>query len=302
VSVLAIVGPTASGKSELALAVATARTEQGAPTEIVAVDAFTIYRHMDIGTAKPSAAVQAQVPHHLLDVIDPSEALTVAQFQQLARTVVDEVIARGVTPLLVGGSGLYFRAVVDDLVFPPTDPAVRGALEKQWGSDPDAAHRVLADRDPEAAERIEPANIRRTIRALEVIELTGTTFSSFRAAWDSYTSVYDDLHIGSIHVDVDDLRARVSQRAQAMVEAGLIEEARQLRAAGSVSRTAMQAIGYAEAFAVLDGDAPVAELASAIAQRTWRYARRQRSWFAADPRCVPSSGPTIRSRLTSIEA
>lgn len=283
-SVLALVGPTASGKSAVALALA----ERRGDVEVVATDAFTLYRGMDVGTAKPDPDVRRRVAHHLVDVLDPWEPASVAWFQERARAAIADVRARGRVPLLVGGSGLYFRAVVDDLRFPPTDPAVRGTLEDRYRDAPEEAHRDLAVRDPDAAARIEPGNLRRSVRALEVIELTGRPFSSFAADWERYRPVYDDLVVRG--TDTDDLRARIEGRARAMVGGGLLEEARRLRSSPRpLSRTAEQAIGYAEAFAVLDGELAEDDLAEAVARRTWRYARRQRSWFRADPRVVWSS-------------
>ncbi len=297
---LAIVGPTASGKSGCAMAVARERTDRGHPTEIVAIDAFTVYRGMDVGTAKPSARDRREVAHHLIDVLDPWEDLTVAQFQVRARRTIDEVRARGVTPLLVGGSGLYWRAVVDDLSFPPTDPDVRARLAAVWEQDPAGAHRELTSRDPDAAAGIDPANVRRTIRALEVLELTGQPFSSFDDSWDDHRSIYGDLEVAYLEPAAEDLRAAIHGRARAMVAGGLLDEARALLAAPRpLSRTARQAIGYQEAFAVLAGSAPLEDLATTIATRTWRYARRQRSWFRADPRCQPAAPRQVEDRLVS---
>ncbi|MFP4636485.1 MAG: tRNA (adenosine(37)-N6)-dimethylallyltransferase MiaA, partial [Nitriliruptoraceae bacterium] len=244
-----------------------------------------------------SARARAEVPHHLIDIIEPHEQLSVAAFRRLARGVIDDVIARGATPLLVGGSGLYFRAVVDPLAFPPTDPTVRERLERQWANDPAAAHAFLAAHDPVAAERIDPGNLRRTVRALEVIELTGGTFSGFDEGLDRYVSVYADLRVGYLEPEPPTLRARIERRAAAMVERGLLDEARALRAAGPLSRTARQAIGYAEAYAVLDGELAGSELASTIARRTWRFAKRQRSWFRADARCVPETAQEVVERF-----
>jgi tRNA dimethylallyltransferase len=286
--VLAVVGPTASGKSAAALAIARARRARGRDVEVVAVDAFTVYRGMDVGTAKPDPADRAEVPHHLVDVLDPSRELTVAAFQRAARTAIAEVAARGSTPLLVGGSGLYWRAVVDPLRFPPTDADVRAALEARWADDPVAAHVHLATVDPAAAARIGPANLRRTVRALEVLALTGERFSAFDDAWTRHDSVYRGLRVAYLEPDAARLRERIADRARAMVAGGLLAEAATLRRDGPLSRTARQAIGYAEALAVLDGDADETGLADRIAVRTWRYARRQRSWFRADPRCRPS--------------
>lgn len=300
-TVLAIVGPTASGKSSAAMRIARTRIEAGEPTEVVAVDAFTVYRGMDLGTAKPTPEERARVRHHLVDVLDPGQELTVAAFQRAARDAIDRVVARGATPLLVGGSGLYWRAVVDDLRFPPTDAGVRAGLEARWADDHLGAHAELASLDPQAAQGIAPENLRRVVRALEVIELTGDPFSSYRRAWDRYESVWPDLRVGYLEPPTEVLRERIRRRAGQMVADGLLEEARTLRQAGPLSRTAAQAIGYAEAFAVLDGTAERSELASAIATRTWRYAKRQRSWFRADPRCVRADAGAVVASMVGVE-
>jgi tRNA dimethylallyltransferase len=298
---LAIVGPTASGKSALALDVARRRLAAGRPTELIAVDAFTIYRGMDVGTASPSAEERAEVVHHLVDVLDPWQELTVAAFQRLARAAIADVRHRGATPLLVGGSGLYWRAVVDDLRFPPTDPSVRARLEGQWGERPLDAHAHLATLDPSAAARIDPPNLRRTVRALEVIELTGAPFSAGDDGWDRHASVVGDLTVAYLEPEGAALRERIAARATAMVVGGLLDEAATLRGLPRpLSRTAAQAIGYAEALAVLDGELPIGDLADTIARRTWRYARRQRAWFRADPRCEPTEAATARELLTAV--
>ncbi|MTV24006.1 tRNA (adenosine(37)-N6)-dimethylallyltransferase MiaA [Nitriliruptoraceae bacterium ZYF776] len=296
--VLAVLGPTASGKSAVALEVARRRTAAGSPTELVAVDAFTVYRGMDVGTAKPSVADREDVRHHLVDVLDPWEELSVAAFRDLARAAVDDVRSRGATPLLVGGSGLYWRATVDPLRFPPTDAEVRARLEARWVDDPAGAHSHLAGLDPAAAARIGPGNLRRTVRALEVLELTGERFSAFDDAWQHFDrAVYPALEVALLDPDTDVLRARIEARAEAMVADGLLEEAAALRSLPRpLSRTARQGIGYAEAFAVLDGQLAADELASTIAKRTWRYARRQRAWFRADPRCVPADAAALPER------
>ncbi len=286
----AVLGPTASGKSAVAMQRAQAMIAAGAPVEIVAVDAFTLYRGMDIGTAKPTMHERALVPHHLVDVLDADADVSVAWFQTEARRVIGELRARGRTPLLVGGSGLYWRAVVDDLRFPPTDPAVRAALEQRYLARPAEAHDHLRELDPQAARRIDPANVRRTVRALEVVELTGETFSAFQQGWDTPAPGFEDIEVTYLEPATEVLRTRIHERAAAMVQAGLLAEAATLRAERTLSPTAAQAIGYAEAFAVLDGALDEAELASRIATRTWRYAKRQRSWFRADARCVPDTG------------
>lgn len=297
---LAIVGPTASGKSTAALEVAAARSAAGHLTELVAVDAFTVYRGMDIGTAKPTAAERAQVPHHLVDVLDPGDDLTVAAFRDLARAAIEAIQDRGATPLLVGGSGLYFRAVVDPLRFPPTDAEVRARIEARWRHDPAAAHTHLDELDPAAAARIDPGNLRRTVRALEVLELTGTPFSRFDDGYERYVSIYPDLEVVLLDPPSEVLRQRIWSRAHRMVAEGLLDELARLRVAGPRSRTASQAIGYAEAAAVLDGREPADGLADRIARRTWRYARRQRSWFRADPRAT--SVPTVEEATARLLA
>lgn len=293
--VLALLGPTASGKSSLALAIAEARTAAGRPTEIVAIDAFTVYRGMDIGTAKPDPAARARIPHHLVDVLDPAEELTVVRFRDLARAAIAEVHARGAAALLVGGAGLYWRAVVDDLAFPPTDPDVRAAVEARYAGDRDAAHADLARVDPAAAMRIDARNLRRVVRALEVVELTGRRFSDWDDAWRRYEAVYADLEAALLDPPTDVLRDAIALRARRMVDDGLLAEVARLRAT-PMSRTAAASIGVAEAVAVLDGHAPEAGLADAVGARTLRYARRQRAWFRADPRCVVSDPDALLSR------
>lgn len=276
--VLALVGSTAAGKSALALEVA---DRVGA--EVVAVDAFTVYRGMDVGTAKPTAQERARVRHHLIDVLDPGEEASVAWFQGVAREAVAEVVARGRIPLLVGGSGLYFRAVVDPLEFPPTDTALRARLEARWSSDPPAAHAALAAADPAAAALIDPGNLRRSVRALEVIELTGRPFSAWRNAWDSYASIYDDLRVVGVEIDRAELTRRIGERIDAMVAGGLVTECERL-GRRPLSVTARQAIGYAEVMDALEGRTSLDEAIDRAKIRTRRYAVRQRRWFAADPR------------------
>lgn len=275
---LALVGPTAAGKSVVALEVAERR---GA--EIVAVDAFTVYRGMDIGTAKPPASDRARVPHHMVDVLEPQEECTVEWFQQTARSAIAAVTDRGRTPLLVGGSGLYFRAVVDPLDFPPTDPAVRADVAAEFGGDARAAHAALAAVDPAAAARIDPDNLRRTVRALEVQRLTGRPFSDWRRAWDHHESVYPRLEVVGLDVPREQLRPRIDARVDAMVARGLLEECARL-ARRPLSATARQAIGYAEMLDHLAGRSSLAEAIERIRVRTRRYAARQLRWFRQDPR------------------
>ena len=278
--VLALVGPTASGKSAIALEVA-----KRVDAEIVAVDAFTVYRGMDIGTAKPTREERARVPHHMIDVLEPAASCSVEWFQRAARDTVDDILRRGRTPLLVGGSGLYFRAVVDDLEFPPTDADIRQRVVARVDGDPSRAHAELAQRDPAAAARIDPANLRRSVRALEVIDLTGRRFSDWRRAWDEYRSRFDGLRVVGVDVTREELDSRIAWRTDRMLADGLVEEARGLLR-GRLSPTARAAIGYAEAFAFLEGGTYTTPgaLADAIRTRTRQFAVRQQRWFRADPR------------------
>ena len=285
--ILALVGPTASGKSTVALQVA----ERLADVEIVAVDAFTVYRGMDVGTAKPDATVRLRVPHHMVDVLDPGQECTAQWFQQAARETIAQVVDRGRTPLLVGGSGLYFRAVVDPLEFPPTDPRVRAEIEAAYAGDARAAHATLAALDPPAAGRIDPDNLRRSVRALEVHRVTGRPFSDWRRAWEDYTSIYPGLRVVGLDLPRPVLTERISARVARMFAGGLVDECRRL-ATRPLSTTARQAIGYAEVFDHLAGRCSLGQATERICVRTRRYAARQARWFAGDPRvrwAVPSS-------------
>ena len=290
--VLALVGPTAAGKTEVALEVA-----ERLNAEVVSADAMLVYRGMDIGTAKPTPEQRARVPHHLVDLVDPGEEFSVARFQPLARAAIADVLGRGRVPLLVGGSGLYFHAVVDEFVFPPTDPAVRARLEAEAAeAGLPELYRRLAAADPPAAARIQPGNLRRTVRALEVIKLTGRPFSSFRSAMDDPVSRYR-LTVLGLDPGPELLRARVAERVAAMAEAGLVEEVRRL-AGRPLSRTARQALGYKELLDALDQGAPVAEALEAVVRRTRAYARRQLAWFRRDPRVRWSTLPPGPERTT----
>ena len=289
--VLAVVGPTAAGKTELALQVA-----ERLGAEVVSADAMLVYRGMDIGTAKPTPEERARVPHHLVDLVDPGEEFSVARFQPLARQALADVLGRGRLPLLVGGSGLYFHAVVDEFVFPPTDPAVRARLEAEAAEAGQAElYRRLAAADPSAAARIQPQNLRRTVRALEVIEVTGRPFSSFRRAMDAPVSRYR-LTVLGLDPGPELLRARVAERVAAMAEAGLVEEVRRL-AGQPLSRTARQALGYKELLDAMDQGTPVADALEAVVRRTRAYARRQLAWFRRDPRVRWSTLPPGPERV-----
>jgi tRNA dimethylallyltransferase len=276
---LALVGPTATGKSAAAIGLA---GPLGA--EIVSVDSMLLYRGMDLGTAKPTLEERAAAPHHLIDVADPSEPYSVARYQAEAREAIHGIRARRRRPLLVGGSGLYLRAIVDDLDFPATDPSVRGELESE-GRTLGAAtlYERLAAMDPVAADKIDPANLRRTVRALEVAAITGRPFSSFAAAWETYPP--DAMRAAGVTVRADVLADRIRRRVRAMLEAGWLDEVRALVQRGFGGwLTATQAIGYAELAEHLDGHGSLQDAAEATVRRTRALARRQLAWFRRDPR------------------
>lgn len=276
---LAMVGPTASGKTEASILLA---RRLGA--EIVLVDSVTVYRGMDIGTAKPSPEERAGVPHHLLDVAEPAEPFSVATFQALARVALAGIRNRGRPALLVGGSGLYYRAVVDDLEFPGTDPGVRGALQAEAAAlGPEALHRRLAGFDPMAAARMDPSNARRAVRALEVAALTGRPFSSFAGIWDRYPD--NRVCAAGVTMPPDILRARIEARVRRQIDEGLVDEVRGLLDRG-LGRfvTASQAIGYLEVAEHLSGRYGLDEATERIVRRTRNLARRQMAWFRRDPR------------------
>lgn len=260
--------------------------------EIVSVDSAAIYRGMDIGTGKPSADDRQRVAHHLLDIADPDETPTVAQFQETGRACVDDILGRGRVPLLVGGSGLYFRAIVDPLEFPPTDPEVRGRLEAEvYELGGYEMFERLEASDPEAAARMHPANVRRTIRALEVIEITGRPFSSYRVAWDDRESVYD-LRAAGLTLPLEELGARIDARVDALIARGWVEEVAALREAGArFSATSLQALGYAQILDHLDGRLSLDQAIDETKRRTRKFARRQLRWFRADPRITWFTDP-----------
>ena len=272
--VVAVVGPTATGKSDLGVQLA--ETLGG---EVVNADSMQLYRGMDIGTAKLTVTERRGVPHHLLDVWDVRRTATAAAYQQLARSCIDELLARGTTPVLVGGSGLYLRAALDDLDFPGTDPELRAQLEADLERDgPLALHRRLADLDAAAAQRMEPTNGRRVVRALEVVLLTG----SMPGAMTTYGEHYATTYLG---LDRPDLAERTDRRVDRMWEQGLVDEVRALERDGlREGVTASRALGYAQVLAMLDGDLDERQAREATKTATRRFVRRQRAWFRRDPR------------------
>jgi tRNA dimethylallyltransferase len=275
--VIAVVGPTAAGKSALSIALA---RELGG--EVVNADSMQLYRGMDIGTAKLTLAERCGVPHHLLDIWDVTEPAAVAEYQRLARAAVDDIFARGLVPLLVGGSWLYLRAVLEEFDFPGTDPAIRARLEGELSSEGLAPlYARLVEQDPVAAAKILPSNGRRIIRALEVIELTGEPFT---AALPAPTPYYDCVHIG-VDRETAALDERIALRVDLMWAAGLLDEVRELEKKGlRDGRTASHALGYQQALAELDGLLSEEQARQETVRGTRRFVRRQRSWFKRDPR------------------
>ncbi|MFF2052245.1 tRNA (adenosine(37)-N6)-dimethylallyltransferase MiaA [Leifsonia sp. NPDC058194] len=280
--IIAIVGPTGTGKTDLSLALAERLRERGQAAEVVNADAMQLYRGMDIGTAKIPQADWRGVPHHLFDVLDVTEEATVARYQPEARAAVEGILARGAVPILVGGSGLYVSSVIFDFRFPGTDPQLRARLERELGEQgPGLLFRRLAEVDPEAAARIGSTNGRRIVRALEVAELTGEPVSG---TLPDAPVLWRPTTILGLSAPRDELVLRLDARVERMWEAGLLDEVRQLIPQG-IERgvTAGRAIGYAQALGELRGDLTRADAIAQTQQLTRRYARRQVSWFKRYP-------------------
>ncbi len=272
---IVIAGPTAVGKSDLAT-----RLAEAMAGEIVSADSAQVYRGLDIGTAKPTAAERARVPHHLIDVRDPREPFTVAEYQGLARAAIADIQGRGRLPLLVGGTGLYIRAVLRpfDFAGAPPDPALRAQLATEQ---PLVLYARLRALDPAAAERIDPRNVRRTIRALEVCLTTGRPFS---AGWRQAPDLPPDVAFYALDRPRADLYQRIADRVHDQLRDGLLDEVAGLLAAG-VPRAAqsMQALGYKEAAAHLAGEMSLAEMTDLLIRRTRQYAKRQLTWLRREP-------------------
>jgi tRNA dimethylallyltransferase len=285
--VVAVVGPTAAGKSALSLALA-----HRLDGEVVNADSMQVYRGMDIGTAKLPEGRREDVPHHVLDIWDVTEPASVVAYQSLARSAVDAVYERGRVPLLVGGSGLYVRSVLEQFDFPGTDATLRASLEAELAAVGAAdLHARLASLAPEAAVRILPTNGRRIVRALEVVMLTGTFVASLPAP----TPYYPAVHIG-VDRDPAELDELIALRVTAMFAAGLVDEVRALEAVGlRDGRTACRALGYQQVLRHLAGECTLDEARAETAQATRRFVRRQRTWFRRDPAVVWLDGgsPTL---------
>lgn len=292
--VVTVVGATASGKSELAvqLALRLAR-EYALGAQVINADSMQLYRGMDIGTAKLSPAEQRGVAHHLLDVLEVTEPADVATYQRMSRERIDQAHGTGDVPILVGGSGLYVRAALDELEFPGTDPAVRARLEAELAhTGPGVLHERLREQDPAAAESILIGNGRRIVRALEVIELTGRPFT---ARLPSHTARYPAVQLG-LAVPRSELDPRIERRVERMWQAGLVEEVRELEQRGlRAGRTAPRALGYAQVLDCLAGTTDEAHAQASTVQATRRFARRQESWFRRDPRIhwLPFDAPDL---------
>lgn len=276
----ALIGSTASGKSAIAHAIARADPSW----ELVTVDSMQVYRGMDVGTAKPTAAEQAEVPHHLLDLADPWDDFDLATYQSAARDALADIAARGRRPLLVGGTALYLRAVVDDLQLPGQYPDVRAELEAEAARHGvEALHARLAELDPDAAARMEPSNHRRVVRALEVTVGSGRPFSSFGPGLDAHPTTA--FRLVGLRWDRPELDERIAARYGVQLEQGFLDEVRRLvTAPAPMSRTAAQALGYKELAAHLAGECSLEEAVDLAVRRTRRFARRQERWFRRDPR------------------
>jgi tRNA dimethylallyltransferase len=273
---VALVGTTASGKSLLAMAIGRAHRD----IEIVSVDSMQVYRGMDIGTAKPTAEEQAEVPHHLIDLADPEEEFTVARFQREFADALAAIEERDHRALLVGGTGLYLRAVVDGLAIPGRFPEARREFESAATTQ---LHTRLAELDPIAAARMEPSNRRRIVRALEVTVGSGRPFSSYGPGLETYPPT--PFRLVGVSLPSAVISARVEERYRHQLDAGFIDEVRQLDARPEgLSRTAAQALGYRELLAHVRGEIDLHAAVEEAMRRTRQFARRQRSWFRRDPR------------------
>ncbi|MFA7323381.1 MAG: tRNA (adenosine(37)-N6)-dimethylallyltransferase MiaA [Candidatus Nanopelagicales bacterium] len=297
-TVLVIVGPTAVGKSALGVAVAQHLATQHIAAEIVSADSMQAYVGMDIGTATPTDAERRGVPHHLLDVWPVDYVLTVAEFQQTARAAIDEVLGRGAVPIVVGGSGLYVSAILDDLNFPGTDPLVRARYEGELeAGGPQALHARLAELDPQAAAVILPTNGRRIVRALEVIELTG---EKFIAQLPEPVEIYPSVRIG-LTIARDEMDARIAQRVHQMFDDGFVDEVRALPGLAA-SVTASKALGYTQVLEYLRGECTLEDAIDTTIAITRKFARRQQRWFARDTRITwfDYKDPALVSRVCEL--
>lgn len=296
--IIAVVGPTAVGKSAAAIDLA---HRLGGPdaAEIIGADALQLYRGMDIGTAKVTAAERRGIAHHQIDVLEISEEASVAAYQKHARSDAEGIVAKGRTAIVVGGSGLYVSAILDRIDFPGTVPEVRtrlmADLDRLGGA---AMHARLAQIDPPSAAVIDARNERRVVRALEVNEVTGR---SFQPVFPRHTSFYKDVVMIGLGMPGDVLEARIEARTRTMIEEGLLDEVRGLREMGlDDAPTARTATGYREVLAVLDGDMALTEAADAITAATRRLVKKQLTWFRRDPRIAWIDAGDAAARIEQI--
>lgn len=298
-SLLALVGPTASGKTGLALELAETLEKQGRPVEIVNADAMQLYSGMDIGTAKLPAAQRSNPPHHLFDILSPTQEMTAVEYQRIARETCSEIIARGKTPMFVGGSMFYLAAALDQLEFAPTDSEIRLRLEQESAElGPLAMHERLKGLDPITAAKIPAQNIRRVVRALEVIAITGKSYASSLPAPQNWLPT---LQIG-IEVEREELKSRIQLRVEQMWQQGIVAEVEALLSSCELGKTARMAIGYKQAIAQLRGELSAAQAMAETVALTNRYARRQMSWFRRDKRIgwISSSDQLLSKALNLI--
>jgi tRNA dimethylallyltransferase len=273
---LVVLGPTASGKSDLAMRLARAHR-----AEILSVDSMQVYRGMDVGTAKPTPAERAEVRHHLIDLVEPTEEFTVARFVELADAAVADARARGVPLIATGGTPLYYKALFEGLFEgPPADEELRARLREQGG---EAMHRRLSEVDPEAAARIHANDTKRLVRALEVYELTGRPISSFQTEWTTQALRHEATWVG-LSWDKDAINRRINARVRAMIAAGWVDETRALLDRfGDLGKTAGEATGYAELIAHVRGRMSLGDAVEHIKIGTRQLARRQMKWFRRWP-------------------
>lgn len=277
---ICICGPTASGKTALSVALA-----KQLHTEIISADSMQIYRGMNIGTAKPTAAERQGVPHHLLDICAPGEAFSVARYVELADAAAQDVLSRGMVPIVAGGTGLYMDALIECSTFSgdETDLSVREKYQRMAAEQGnEAVHACLAKVDPEGAERLHPNNLKRVIRALEVYEQTGMTIDAFNRLHKRPAPKYAALKIGICPAERQTLYDRIDRRVDQMLADGLLEETKRLLDSGALAGTAAQAIGYKELLGYLQGDAPLADCVALLKQRSRNYAKRQLTWLKRD--------------------
>ena len=277
---ICICGPTASGKTALSVALA-----KQLHTEIISADSMQIYRGMDIGTAKPTAEERQGVPHHLLDVCAPGEAFSVARYVELADTAAQDILSRGMVPVVAGGTGLYMDALIECSTFSgdETDLSVREKYQRMAAEQGnEAVHACLAKVDPEGAERLHPNNLKRVIRALEVYEQTGMTIDAFNRLHKRPAPKYAALKIGVCPAERQTLYDRIDRRVDQMLADGLLEETKHLLDRGALTGTAAQAIGYKELLGYLQGEAPLEDCVALLKQRSRNYAKRQLTWLKRD--------------------